>query len=108
MHDVNIINKYERLKALIEDKFSNSEIPTDVKFLYLLADLICEKSFPRFARRYGLIRLDPDFIDVAKTEWLSIENITSFEKECCWLWNQYCSEVECNNKFNQIAPPLNY
>lgn len=105
MHDVDIINKYERLKAVIEDKFSSSEVPTDVQLLYLMADLICERSFPRFTRRYGLIKLDPDFIDVAKSEWLSIENITSFERETCRLWNQYCNEVERNNKFNQITPP---
>ena len=101
MNEQEIINKYQRITAAIEDRFSNSDIPMDVQIFYLVCELISTQSFRSFHKRYGGIFLDPDFADAGKQEWLSLPPLTDFERESCILWNRYCNQLDRKS----IAPP---
>lgn len=105
MSEFEIVNKYERLTNVIEDKFSGSEIPLDVQMFYLIVSLISLQSFKRFYQRYGAIPIDPDFAEAGKVEWLNLGPLTNFERESCTLWNRHVKEINDNYKPKHLAPP---
>ena len=69
MNETQLITKYQKIMAQIEDRFTAySDIPVDVQMFYLLSSLIALQSFKRFYQRYGAIELDTDFAEAGKVE----------------------------------------
>lgn len=92
MNRQEITQKYQKLCAYIEDRFSGGDIPMDVQIFYLTCELISLQNFRSFYKRYGGIHLDPDFADVGKQEWLNLPPLTEFERDSCILYNRFVNE----------------